>query len=562
MPTPPLERKLAELTITAIEKKLRSGHRPKGTRGAGQGAVCAVAEETGVPLPTIYSRLLAARKTYGLEPDWSLYEAKPEAPQIGGQLEAAEAVKPAKPARRYILTCAQNNTLLHPQVWENILALAEHYGARLLVSRFTYNKGSHGRNSVKPGTKAVSDYHDLWYDPAIDPYLCDDRTELAPGLVFCGEMNILPTATCPLSGLESYTGRASGIFPHVRFAMESVASGKHEATKFNWTTGTVTQRNYLAKKAGLKADFHHGYGAVIVEIDKKGRWFVRQLNARDSDGTICDLTLMVQSGHVTDGHRSEAINWGDIHEEQTDPVIKDVAWGDGGMLDELQARYQLFNDLLDFRFRNPHDRLDPHIRFKLHIQGKESVEAEVGGGAQFLEYTHRDWCQSIVVDSNHDRAMEKWLKETDWRHDLVNALFFMKAQTACLEGIIEGVDFHLVEWAMRRAGCPKTIRFLREDESFVLCQDAAGGIECGMHGHKGANGSRGSPQGFAKMGRKANVGHRHSAGIINGVYIAGVSGKLDQGYNKGPSSWSQSHIVTYETGKRAIITMWDGAWRA
>ena len=38
-----------------------------------------------------------------------------------------------------------------------------------------------------------------------------------------------------------------------------------EATKFNYSTGTVTQRNYIAKKEGLKAEFHHQYGALIVD---------------------------------------------------------------------------------------------------------------------------------------------------------------------------------------------------------------------------------------------------------------------------------------------------------
>ena len=83
-----------------------------------------------------------------------------------------------------------------------------------------------------------------------------------------------------------------------------------------------------------------------------------------------------------------------------------------------------------------------------------------------------------------------------------------------------------------------------------------------MHGHLGANGARGGANGFAKMGRKANVGHSHSAGIHDGIYTAGTSSDLDLRYNSGPSSWSHSHIVTYPNGKRAIITIWKGRWRA
>ena len=67
---------------------------------------------------------------------------------------------------------------------------------------------------------------------------------------------------------------------------------------------------------------------------------------------------------------------------------------------------------------------------------------------------------------------------------------------------------------------------------------------------------------FARMGRKSNTGHSHSAGIYDGAYRAGVTGSLDQGYNVGPSSWSHSHIVTYPNGKRTIVTVKENAWRA
>jgi hypothetical protein len=103
----------------------------------------------------------------------------------------------------------------------------------------------------------------------------------------------------------------------------------------------------------------------------------------------------------------------------------------------------------------------------------------------------------------------------------------------------------------------KDVIFLSEDESFTICGD----IECGSHGHNGNNGARGSTRAFQKQGKRFNIGHQHSAGIKDGVYVAGVSGKLDMGYNVGGSSWTHSHIVTYKNGKRAIITLKNGKWR-
>ena len=43
---------------------------------------------------------------------------------------------------------------------------------------------------------------------------------------------------------------------------------------------------------------------------------------------------------------------------------------------------------------------------------------------------------------------------------------------------------------------------------------------------------------------------------------AGTSSDLDMKYNKGLSSWSHSHIITYQNGKRAMLTMRNGKYRA
>ena len=519
------------------------------------GSAQKAAKALGVARQTIDQRVKLAKEAGLVEPE------------IGGRIHPPardEWPLPAKGrTRRHIFTCAQNNTRLHEATWQNLQALAKHYKATIHVSTFTYDTGVYSARSVKRG-KAEHRDAGVWYAPEIVPHILDTSVQIAPGLVWCGEMNILPTATRPLSGLESYTGRKSGIFPHPQFAMESIASGKHEGTKFNYTTGTVTQRHYIAKKAGQKAEFHHGYGGLIVEVDSTGAWWVRQLNA-DSAGNIYDLKLLASGGEITEHAGVEAITWGDIHVGTVPQNVHKAAWGKGGMLDTLMPRYQFMHDVLDFRARNHHDSRDPHKMFQKYVEGKDDVVQEVGEVATFLtRKSYREWCQTVVVDSNHDNAMSRWLREADYRQDPKNARFFLAAQKEVYDSIHNGdSDFHLVGWAVRRlAGHLDSLVFLRPDESFVICKDANGGVECGMHGDKGPNGSRGTLQAFARMGRKSNTGHSHSAGIHGGAYRAGVTGALEQGYNVGPSSWSHSHIVTYPNGKRAIITVWGGKWRA
>jgi hypothetical protein len=491
-----------------------------------------------------------------------LYDNKPLFAGRVAPFEQTSRTVPKTGIKRYILTCAQNNTKVNQRVWDNLLSLAEYYDAEVMVSTFTYNKASYGAKSTKKGRgPTVTDIQETWYDPEVEQYICDDRVELAPGLVWCGEMNILPTAVKPLQGLEVYTERASGIFPHVKVQMASIASGKHEATKFNYTTGTVTKRNYIQKKEGLKAEFHHVYGGLIVEVDTKGRWYVRQLTA-DSKGVIYDLDVKVDDCDVTTGHRIEAITWGDIHTAALDQEVAELAWGDDGMLETLQPKYQFMHDILDFLARNGHTAKKGliHDRFQAYMRGHDSVEQEIGGVATFLDQTSRDWCETVVVDSNHDAFMMEWLRIGDYRADPVNAIYFLEAQLHVYASIALDPwgDLNLLRWAVQRFnGERPNVRFLNEDESFVVKD-----IEQGMHGHRGPNGARGTAGNLARMGRKMNRGHEHSAGIFEGVYTSGLSGQNDQGYNKGPSSWSASHIVTYANGKRAIYTMWGGKWRA
>ena len=492
----------------------------------------------------------------------------------GGEVYAPRsqiAALPPKGKRAvYICTSAQSNTKVHAEVWRNLMALVAYEKAILLVGSITYSKAQKGgkRKTAREGSEKEE-----WWDAKVEPHLFDTSATIAPGLVWCGELNILPTASDPISGLESYTGRASSIFPHNKIALTCVASPKNAGTKFCYTTGTVTQRNYIQKKAGQKAAFHHGYGALIVEVDSDGTWFVRQLNA-DSDGIIYDLDRCVKDGKVTTGHRPEAIVWGDLHERQLESKMRILAWGKDGILDVLQPYRQVFHDLLDFRSQNHHDRDDPWKTFKKYTENGLGVEAEIASALCFLDgEATRDWCESVVVCSNHDMALVRWLKEVDFREDPHNAEFILEATLAAYRAIrtpspnLMGQPFYPVEWAFEYAasklGQPAPpVYFLRRDEEYLVCKDHGGGIELGMHGDKGANGAKGSLKGFARTGRKCIIGDRHTPGIFEGAMQVGVMGSLDQGYNEGQSSWSHTNAIVYPNGKRALFTIYNGKWRA
>lgn len=88
------------------------------------------------------------------------------------------------------------------------------------------------------------------------------------------------------------------------------------------------------------------------------------------------------------------------------------------------------------------------------------------------------------------------------------------------------------------------------------------GIEVGSHGHVGPNGSRGSVKSQARIGMKSVIGHSHSPGIRDGAYQVGTSSRLNLEYVRGPSSWLHTHCVIYANGKRTLINIINGEWRA
>ena len=467
--------------------------------------------------------------------------------ELGGELDPTGI--PEVSGSRFILTSAQNATAVFTPFWDNLLVLAKHYDAQIMVSRFRYNVSVQQARQSK--TDAVASAAE-WYADELRQYIHDDRVRLCDGLVWAGDMNILPTAADPLSGMDSFTGLDSCVFPHAKIAMKSIAVAMTDAPKKNYTTGCVTLSNYIKRKAGQKAEFHHAYGALLVEIDDDGDYFCRQLNA-DDEGVICDLGIKVVDGKVKT-NRPAALGAGDIHARNVDPVVYRATWGKGGLVDTLNPKNQFVGDVLDFDSRSHHN--DIFDNYRLHCSGGDCVESEVQETFDCISGILRDDIKTHIKKGNHDEHMDRWLREGNFKTDLTNAPFYLEAMAAKLRAIkAKNDDFDLLEWSFDRIG-GLDVEFISRNKTIVVA-----GIDMSQHGDMGPNGSRGSVRNLAKVGRKVNIEHSHSAHIFDGAYQAGTSTRLDMDYLKGPSSWSHVHILTHENGKRQMIEFKNGKWR-
>ena len=480
---------------------------------------------------------------------------EPDTDVADGFLEAPDKRRAVATGKTFVFTCAQNNTKLHEKFWQSLMHYIEYRKADLHVSRFVYNKKAMASNDAKADSSKTTDGDSVWYDPRIEPYASDASLQVAPDLVWCGELNIIPTRVHPLSTLKTYTRGNSAVVPHVKMRMDSVPTMKDDDPVFLYTTGTITQRNYIQRVAGQVAEFHHVFGALVVEVDDNGTWWARQINA-DVNGCFYDLDTYWTPEGGEDGMRVAAITHGDIHGAKADFVILDDVFADGGILDQLLPYEQFFHDTIDFMPRNHHNIKDPHFLWAMHHNASEVVEDEFRIAGKILHYASRSWCKSIVITSNHDVAMHRWLRDTSAFYDAPNAGFWLRHNLRLYEATKRGGAYHPFEDALMQFAPKVTV--VKEDESYKVYGT---NIEAGVHGHLGPNGARGNPLNLRTVG-KANTAHTHSAGIVDGIYTAGVYGNLDMGYNMGLSSWSHSMVVTYLNGKRAILTIKYGkAWR-
>lgn len=469
--------------------------------------------------------------------------------------------------RYYIFTCAVRGAKVHKDFLDNLRAYSKHLGAEFVIGPLT-----------SLGRQRYAEYDSTEFDPEVVMHVSQEPIIIGDRIRFCPEVNLSPTMVRPLQGLQTYTKRMWGIFPHTKISLETVATHKDRPTKFIATTGAVTHPFYTPTKAGYRAHFDHVHGAIIVEVTKRGVWFRHLTPANALDGTFYDLGYKVQGGRVkTNEEGAKAIIYGDIHVERLDLDVARATWGYAlsdkqresftPLAEHCPPQTQVFHDLMDMSAANYHELDNLFKRFSL--TRLEPHRASLSEGftsvAAFLSHVTALSKDNVVVDSNHEYFIDKWLQKLNpgLREDFENITAYYRLKLAYLEWIEEGRPGSFLEM-VTEAMLGKdyldslgNIRFLLPDESFEVDN-----IECGWHGHRGPNGRRGSKTSFKFVTEKSTIGHMHSPSIESGCHVVGTSSEMDLGYNQGPSSWAHTHGIIYPHGGRTLITMSDGKFWA
>ena len=476
--------------------------------------------------------------------------------------------------KRFIITWAQNNTPVHHRFLSNLEEYARTIKADIHIIAGRYKN---------PTSVFTDNSYDTWHEP-VRKYLDAARHDIHKYLSIMSDVKIQPTAVNPMTGMQGMSGINSCVFGSPKMQMEMIPVLEGCKPKMMLTTGACTISNYTDSKSGKKGEFHHTLGFVIAEIKDDETFFVRQVTA-DEDGNFIDLWNEVkfkgnkksikfdspvnEISWTKDNFRDEPLEWigessvkkidqieacvlGDLHLGKEDPAVMTNTIK---FLLQIKAKHIILHDVFDGTSISHHEMKDPFAQYAKEIKGTNSLKKEVDYMLDKLEPFDKFKESSVViVRSNHDDFIDRWLKNEDWRRQPTpkNSMEYMEYSQILLKQYSEqeGVKGVIPELINRRY--PKFITLGRSDSYIVR------GWELGQHGDVGSAGSRGSLQQFRRLNTKIVVGHYHAPGRLDGALSVGTSTGLRVGYNIGASNWLQSHVIIHENGKAQHLNFIDG----
>lgn len=475
---------------------------------------------------------------------------KPPRTQAAGMVPPEKVFeRPLTKTRRLIITAAQNATPVHTKFLESLKQFAKANSAELLIIPLRY------RNPTS--MHSVKDAKDDWWAPEVVPFLWNVRKRINANLMLMADIKIQAASADPLTGFESISGPESGIFAHTKLQQRVIPVPKTKLPKILTTTGACTLRNYTDTKRGKIGEFHHALAAVIVEFEDK-IFHMRHVNADAETGAFIDLNHIYKPNGVFGAPRPLALVLGDTHVDFVDPKVERATFGPGGIVDTLDPAHLVFHDLLDNYAVNPHHVGNPFNAIAKLRARRNSVAEEVQRAVDYVVRRTSSARPGVVVASNHDDFLRRWIIKADWKEDPENAATYLRLALHMVEHTklgLGGTEYPSPFGALLARSAPH-VRALAANDSFVL-----GGVELGMHGEVGPNGARGSIKNLRRIGTKSIIGHTHAPGIEEGCYQVGTSTALRLEYNMGPSSWLNTHCLLHADGKRQLINIIDGTWR-
>lgn len=361
----------------------------------------------------------------------------------------------------------------------------------------------------------------------------------------------------PITGIGRIGQReGSFIYASPKQRMKSSPVSNIKMPHFLMTTGAITEPDYLnvsymSNRTAVIATHDHVMGGLIVEIGDSDEYHFRQFQC-DNKGNFIDLGKEYNGKTVKD-IRPEAFVLGDWHAGSTCPMSKKV-WKE--ISKSLNPKYVVMHDMFDGRSINHHESQNIDSLAKRAASGHLNLDEELKHVARDLEELSTWAEKTVVVKSNHDEFLKRFLQKGDFAGDPYNYKTFLKLALEYVETSCDPLKYGVEKLGELDAKIAKNVIWLQRDEDFKV-----DGIQLGAHGDKGANGSRGGLKQMEFAYGNSVSGHSHSPEILRGAWQVGTSSKLKLSYNVGPSSWLNTSCIVYPNGQRQLINAIDGKYK-
>lgn len=466
--------------------------------------------------------------------------------QIFGEKRLVELQENLKKFKRFVITTAVTEKNVFEPFYQSLKSYCEKNDALLLIiacsdiaSTSTTSKG--------------------WtFDPVLkNEHFIRDETKLNERF-FISNIKMSAKHINPTTGMSRVGQRkASYVFASPKQFLEIVATSSNvdRSPMALMTTGAITMpdynnERYMSQRTSYIAENDHVMGALIVEIENSKAFHFRQLQANNR-GEFVDFGTRYKPDGTT-ASESCTLVLGDWHSGKTSKTIKESI---SSLVYSANVQDIVIHDLFNGSSVNHHIRNVPLKMAARAMSNDDSLENELYFVGADINYLHDVIMGNlIIVKSNHDEWLERYLEDGAYTKDPMNHYMSLDLAKAYLDGEM------VLRYAVEKYGElnePDRIVWLDRTDDHNIA-----GTELGQHGDIGTSGKPATMQSIEKDVGRAVVGHIHSSAILRGVYRVGTSTDLQQDYNrKGASSWTQTHALVYNDGSVQLINFINGKYR-
>ena len=335
--------------------------------------------------------------------------------------------------------------------------------------------------------------------------------------------------------------------------------------RFVITTGAVTYPNYnTTNNRGDAAEWNHKYGFVVVDVLSSTRYLPRIVPAM-KDGTFVDMGFLYKSQEEEPKKiGTDALVLGDIHLGYENP---DTMKANYEMMEFFSPKNVFLHDALDGHSVNPHEREKAILRAINFREGKLDIEKEFSEAYdEFIKKMAKQFpkINFYFVYSNHSSEFfQNYMDECQFVHEPWNDTPFVSELRSGLlmeenpvQRGLELIALHDKTNRLKGKSLPKNIHCLNLNEGFIL-----NGYQLGVHGHRGKNGARGSPNAMKEGYGKGIFGHTHTPEINGDSITVGTSSIIPLKYQEGqPGTSMPANAVLYENGLAQLLPIIIGKW--